>query len=448
MKNIFLIGAGRSTVSLIQYLSELAVSENLQVIVGELNMDYAKERIGDLPNCKAVEFDVANDIQRVSNISDADIVISMLPAHMYVPVAKDCIALKKPMITASYVSKEMKALNTDAENAGVLILNEMGVDPGIDHMSAMKVIHDIKNAGGEMLQFESFTGGLVAPESDDNPWNYKFTWNPRNVVLAGAGGAVKFIQEGKYKYIPYHQLFRRTEVIEVDNYGSFEGIANRDSLAYRETYGLEDIPTLYRGTLRRPGYSRAWDVFVKLGATDDSYIIEDSENMTYREFINLFLAYNPEDSVELKLMHYLRIDADDEIMHKLKWLGIFEDTPIGLKEATPAQILEHILKQKWSMKPDDKDMIVMHHIFGYELNGEKKQIQSGMVTKGKDKDNTAMARTVGIPVGIGVKLILDKTIRATGVRVPVTPDIYEPVLKELENYDIVFNEKETEFYHY
>lgn len=448
MKNIFLIGAGRSTISLIQYLSELAVSEGLQIIVGELNIDYAKERIGDLPNCKAVEFDVTNDIQRVSKISDADVVISMLPAHMHVPVAKDCIALKKPMVTASYVSKEMKALDADAKEAGVLILNEIGVDPGIDHMSAMKVIDDIKNAGGKMLQFESFTGGLIAPESDDNPWNYKFTWNPRNVVLAGAGGAVKFIQEGKYKYIPYHQLFRRTEIIEVDGYGSFEGIANRDSLAYRETYGLHDIPTLYRGTLRRPGYSRAWDVFVKLGATDDSYVIEDSENMSHREFINLFLAYNPNDSIELKLMHYLRIDADDDIMHKLKWLGIFDDTKIGLKEATPAQILEHILKQKWSMKPDDKDMIVMHHIFGYELNGEKKQIESGMVTKGKDKDNTAMARTVGIPVGIGVKMILNKTIRATGVRVPVTPDIYEPVLKELENYDIKFTEKESEFKHY
>lgn len=448
MKNIFLIGAGRSTVSLIQYLSELAEAGGLQITVGELNIDNAKKQIAGLPHCEAVSFDVNNDIQRVSRISNADIVISMLPAHMHVPVAKDCIALKKPMVTASYVSQEMKELHKDAEEAGVLILNEMGVDPGIDHMSAMKVIDDIKNAGGEMIQFESFTGGLVAPESDDNPWNYKFTWNPRNVVLAGAGGAVKFIQEGKYKYIPYHQLFRRTEIIEVEGYGSFEGVANRDSLAYRETYGLQDIPTLYRGTLRRPGFSRAWDVFVKLGATDDSYVIEDSDSMTYREFINLFLAYNPHDSVELKLMHYLKIDADDDIMLKLKWLGIFEDTTVGLKNATPAQILEHILKQKWSMEPEDRDMIVMHHIFGYSLNGVKKQIESNMVTKGKDMNNTAMARTVGIPVGIGVKMILNKTITSTGVRVPVTRDIYEPVLKELERYDISFSERETEFKHY
>ncbi len=235
----------------------------------------------------------------------------------------------------------------------------------------MKVLDEIRDQGGKMLVFESFTGGLVAPESDNNPWNYKFTWNPRNVVLAGQGSAAKFYQEGRYKYIPYNKLFRRTETIEIEGYGKFEGYANRDSLGYREVYRLNEIPTIYRGTLRRPGYCRAWDAFVQLGATDDSYVLEGSEDMTYRQFINSFLPYNPNDSVELKLKHYLRLWDDSPIFEKLEWLGIFSEKKVGLKDATPAQILQKILEEKWSLDPDDKDMLVMWHKFGFELNGKK-----------------------------------------------------------------------------
>jgi len=296
-----------------------------------------------------------------------------------------------------------------------------------------------------MLQFESFTGGLVAPESDDNPWNYKFAWNPRNVVLAGAGGAVKFKQEGRYKYIPYHQLFRRTEIVDLPGYGSFEGYANRDSLKYREAYGLKDIPTIYRGTFRRPGFCRAWDVFVKLGATDDSYVIEDSENMTYRQFINSFLAYNPDDSVELKLMHYMKMDHDSDVMRKLEWLDLFKEIKIGLPRATPAQILQHILEKKWTMKENDLDMIVMYHLFGYRLNGEYHALQSYMVNKGQNKLHTAMATTVGLPVGIAAKMILNGKITTPGIHTPISKEIYEPVLNELEEYGITFEEREVEY---
>ncbi|MEM9022539.1 MAG: saccharopine dehydrogenase C-terminal domain-containing protein, partial [Bacteroidota bacterium] len=319
MRTILLIGAGRSTASLVHYLQELSTSEQIALVIADQDEALARSRAGNHPHSTAIGFDVHNEIQRVGEISKADLVISMLPSHMHLPVARDCIALKKHMVTASYLSTDMKALDAEAKNSGVVLMNEIGLDPGIDHLSAMKTLDAIRATGAHMLQFESFAGGLVAPESDDNPWHYKFTWNPRNVVLAGQGGTVKFIQEGRYKYIPYHQLFRRTEFIDIEGYGKFEGYANRDSLMYREVYGLEDIPTIYRGTLRRPGFSRAWDVFVKLGATDDSYVMENVDNMTNRQFINSFLAYNPHDSVELKLMHYLHVDQDSDIMEKLEW---------------------------------------------------------------------------------------------------------------------------------
>mgnify|MGYP003668509121 CR=1 FL=1 len=443
MKNILLIGAGRSTISLIEYLLENLEREDWSLIVADQNLDFASSKIGNNKRAKAIQFDVTNDSQRETEIKKADIVISMLPAHMHISVAKDCISNKKNMVTASYVSKEMRALEPEAIKNGVTIINEIGVDPGIDHLSAMKVIDEIREAGGEIEEFETFTGGLVAPESDDNPWNYKFTWNPRNVVLAGQGGAVKFIQSGTYKYIPYHKLFRRTEIIEVDGFGKFEGYANRDSLAYREVYDLENVKTMYRGTLRRPGFSRAWNVFVQLGATDDSYTIPNSDDLTFRDFINLFLAYNPTDSVELKLRHYLDMHQDDvALFEKLEWLDIFEPIKIPLKNASPAQILQYILERKWSLKKDDKDMIVMWHKFIYELNGEQKELHSSMVVKGEDSMRTAMAKTVGYPVAIAAKMILKGKINTPGVHIPISKEIYTPVLQELKKYGVVFSEKQ------
>ncbi len=441
-----IIGAGRSTAYLIKYLAQNSNENNWKITVYDQDLSLAQARIKSYENCTAKVLDVNNQIERVSAISQADLVISMLPAHMHVGVAMDCVALKKHMVTASYISDGMRELDQAAKDAGVVLMNEIGVDPGIDHMSAMQLIHDVQNRGGKLLQFESFTGGLLAPESEkDNPWKYKFTWNPRNVVIAGSGGAVKFIQEKTYKYIPYHQLFRRTETIDLDGFGRYEGYANRDSLSYRSIYGLDDIPTLYRGTLRRPGFCKAWDVFVKLGATDDSYKIENSDELTYRDFINLFLAYNPTDSVELKLMHYLKIDQDSDIMEKLEWLGIFSDKKVQVKNATPAQILQHILHQKWDLDPDDKDMIVMYHKIGYELNGEQKQIESSMRVIGDDQTYTAMAKTVGLPVAIAAKMILNGTISTPGVHLPITAEVYNPVLEELENYGIAFVENESEY---
>jgi len=320
-------------------------------------------------------------------------------------------------------------------------MNEIGLDPGIDHMSAMQLINRIRDKGGKMLLFESFTGGLVAPESDNNLWNYKFTWNPRNVVVAGQGGTAKFIQEGTYKYIPYHKLFRRTEFMKIEGYGAFEAYANRDSLNYREVYGLEDALTLYRGTMRRVGFSKAWNMFVQLGMTDDSYTIENSEGMSYREFTNLFLPYSPTDSVELKLRHYLKIDQDDIMWGKLLELNLFDSKKtIPIKNASPAQMLQKVLEDSWTMAHDDKDMIVMYHKFGFELNGKKQQLDANMVVIGENHTHTAMAKTVGLPVAIATLLILNKKISTPGVQIPISKEVYEPILKELATYGVVFKE--------
>lgn len=449
MRNILIIGAGRSASSLIEYLLNKSVAEDLHLTIGDLSAELAERKTKGHPRARAIAFDIFNEEQRTTEISNAAIVISMLPAHLHYEVAKDCITHKKHMVTASYISPAMLELDEAAKANNLIFMNEIGLDPGIDHMSAMKVIDEIREQGGKMILFESFCGGLVAPESDNNLWNYKFTWNPRNVVLAGQGGTAKFIQEGKYKYIPYNKLFRRTEFMQVEGYGRFEGYANRDSLKYRTVYGLDDVLTLYRGTLRRVGYSKSWNMFIQLGMTDDTYTMENSETMSYREFTNSFLPYHPTDSVELKLRHILKIDQDDIQWEKLLELDLFNaDKIVGLHNATPAQILEKILADKWTLNQEDKDMIVMYHKFGYELNGQKKQIDATMVCIGQDQTFTAMAKTVGLPVAMAALQILNGKITTPGVQLPINKEVYTPILKELEEFGVIFNEKEVPYMGY
>jgi saccharopine dehydrogenase-like NADP-dependent oxidoreductase len=442
MRTVLIIGAGRSASSLIQYLLNKSVEEDLHLIIGDLSLESAQNKTNNHPNATAILLDIFDQNQRKAAIQKADIVISMLPAHLHIEVARDCIVYKKNMVTASYISDAMQELDVLAKENNLIFMNEIGLDPGIDHMSAMKVINEIKAKGGKMLLFESFCGGLVAPESDTNLWNYKFTWAPRNVVLAGQGGAAKFIQEGTYKYIPYCNLFRRTEFLEVEGYGKFEAYSNRDSLKYLDVYGLNDVLTLYRGTIRRVGFSKAWNMFVQLGMTDDSYIMEDSETMSYRQFVNSFLPYHSTDSVELKMRLILKIDQDDIMWDKLLELDLFNPNKIiGLKNATPAQILEKILTDSWTLQPKDKDMIVMYHKFGYELDGKNQQIDSKMVCLGEDQKYTAMAKTVGLPVAIATLLILNGKIKTPGVQLPIREEVYLPILKELEEYGVIFKEQ-------
>ncbi len=446
MRKILLIGAGKSTSSLIKYLSEKTETENFKFTIIDKNLELARKIVKNNARVVLKNLNIFDDDERAEVIQEADIVISMLPARFHMLIIKDAIKYGKHLVTASYISKELKELDDEIKSKNLVFMNEIGLDPGIDHMSAMRVIDKIKEDGGKMRLFESFTGGLVAPESDDNLWHYKFTWNPRNVVVAGQGGVSKFLHAGKFKYIPYHKLFRRTEFLEMDGYGRFEAYPNRDSLKYQSIYGLNDVTTLYRGTMRRVGFSRAWNVFVQLGMTDDTYVLEDSENMTKRDFINCFLPFSPSDSVELKLRHYLKIEQDDELWMKLEELDLFDGTKkIGLKNATPAQLLQKILEEKWSLKPDDKDMIVMYHKFGYMIDGEMKQIDSQLVVKGDDQIYTAMAKTVGLPVGIATLKILNGGIKTPGVQLPIKKEVYEPILKELEEYGVIFNEKEVPF---
>ncbi len=437
-KNVIILGAGRSASTLIHYLTNKSEKLNFSISIGDLDPEKTKARF---PEINVFHINVDDIIQAQSQLKDAYLIISMLPAHLHFQVAMICSELGIHLLTASYLSDQIKSLGPLFENNNCCCIMELGLDPGLDHMSALKVINKIKDAGHELTGFETFTGGLLADNDEsENPWQYKFTWNPRNVVMAG-NGTVKFIQEGRYKYIPYQNVFRRTEVIYIPGHGYFEGYANRDSLKYLELYDLSGIQTLFRGTLRRPGFCKAWDVFVQLGATSDDYQMENVYEMTHRQFINSFLRYNPHDSVELKLAHYLNLSLESEEMYKLKWLGIFEDELVGLAKGTPAQVLEHILKKKWTLNHTDRDIIVMWHKFNYLDSSTPREIQAHMVVEGDNENDTAMAKSVGLPLGVCAELILADKLKLTGVHIPTHQKIYLPILEKLNKMGFEFEER-------
>ncbi|MEP7264278.1 MAG: saccharopine dehydrogenase C-terminal domain-containing protein, partial [Bacteroidota bacterium] len=423
------------------YLLKHAASDNYLLTVADLSQELAVQKTGNHPHSVAMALDINNDEYRRKIIEASDIVISLLPPALHIVAAGDCVSLKKPMVTASYISPAIEALNESAVNNGVLLLNECGLDPGIDHMSAMEIFHRLLENGAELTSFKSYTGGLIAPEYVDNLWGYKFTWNPKNVILAGQGTA-KYIENGRYHYIPYNRLFRQLETIEIENAGKFEGYANRDSLAYRKHYKIDHIPTLLRGTLRHEGFCKAWDAFVQLGLTDDNCIIENSETLSYKELVQSFLPSDTKsNSVEQSMSDFLHCEIDSKEMLMLKSTGIFDDKKTGLKNATAAMILQHLLEQKWVLKKDDKDMIVMVHLVDYLQSGKAHRLTSSLVVKGNDQVQTAMAKTVGYPLGIVARLLLKGKISLTGVHLPTHKDIYIPVLRELDSMGITFSEK-------
>lgn len=432
MQHILILGAGKSATVLIEYLLGRADTHDWMVTIGDLDIQTAAHKAGGHARGKAIYFNADDPALVDQCIREADIVVSLLPAFVHPVIARACVAHGKHFVSASYVSDAMHALHAEATAKQITLMNEIGLDPGIDHMSAMHMIDEVKAAGGQITSFTSYTGGLIAPESDNNPWNYKFTWNPRNVVLAGQGTA-KYLSEHQYKYIPYHQLFRTAIAMEVPGYGVFEGYANRDSLGYREIYGLQDTGTIIRGTLRKAGFCAAWDVFVQLGMTDDSYTIENIGSFTWAQFTEAFLPHGTNTLAE-RLRTYLQI-ADPVVMEKLHWLGLFEQTPIfdtpQQQAYTPAQILQRLLESKWSLEPGDKDMCVMMHIMEYTLNGKRFRRNSSMVAIGADEVHTAMAKTVGLPAAIATEFILSGKINRRGVVVPVTADIYTPILELL-----------------
>jgi saccharopine dehydrogenase (NADP+, L-glutamate forming) len=440
-KHILILGAGRSSSSLIHYTISQAKLYDWLVTVGDISRHAAEERIAGT-TAKAIAFNIEEQETSKKIIAQVDLVVSVLPAHLHIKVAYLCLELRKHLLTASYVTDEMKDLDQKAKTNNLIFLNECGLDPGIDHMSAMQVIDKIRNSGGKLHSFESFTGGLIAPETDPgNPWRYKFTWNPRNVVMAGQGTA-KFLQEGQFKFIPYQQLFLRTTPISVEGYGEFEGYANRDSLKYLDTYNLQGIKTILRGTLRNKGFCKAWNILVQLGCTEDNYQMEGVNKMTHRGFVNSFLEFSPNESVEEKFCKTFNLSPLGGEMKKFEWSSLFSDELVGLSKGTPAQILEHILNKKWKLNAGDKDFIIMWHRFVYEINGVKKEIQASLAAIGEDEINTAMSKTVGLPLAIAAKLVMEGKIKSRGVLTPVDKEFYEPILNELGNLGIRLTEKE------
>lgn len=439
MQRILIIGAGRSSSALINYVLNKSTEFNWQVTVADANPAAAEAKINNHPRGRAAWLDVTKANDRRELIGRADIVVSLLPAHLHIDVAQDCISLNKHLVTASYVSQELYRLGDEARNRELIFMGEMGLDPGIDHMSAMQRLDGIRAKGGEITAFRSFTGGLVAPESDTNPWHYKFTWNPRNVVLAGQGTA-QYLEDNKLKFIPYQRLFGNPWKIKVEGLGPMEAYANRDSLLYRSQYGLDDIPTILRGTLRYPGFCEAWDALIQIGLTDAGFPILDSNRISYHELLEA-LAPRGKGSVKDRIAQLLEVDADHEVMSNLEWLGLFERKKINLSDATPALILEDLLLGKWQLEKGDRDLIVMQHEIEYILDGEKFKEVSNLIMKGEDEEDTAMARTVGLPMGIFVRLISQNKIKATGVHIPTMREVYEPVLEELQEYGMLFTDK-------
>jgi saccharopine dehydrogenase (NADP+, L-glutamate forming) len=416
-----------------------AKKENWQVTIADQSIELAKQKIAKSKQGIALAFNINNQNEREEAIKNADLVVSLLPPTLHIIAAHDCIKFKKNLVTASYVTPPMQSLNEAALEANVLFLNEIGLDPGIDHLSAMEMIHKIQKDGGNITSFKSFCGGLVAPEFDNNPWNYKFTWNPRNVILAGQATA-QYLENGLIKFIPQNRIFEQTATVNISNYGVFEMYANRDSLSYIEPYGLQKATSVIRGTLRKKGFSQSWNLLVKLGLTDDSFCIHNSNVLTYRDLVASFLSGANHSNVEEVFCAFFNITKASKDFKRVKWLGLFTNEIIGIKNATPAQILQHLLQQKWFLEKTDLDMIVMKHEIAFELNNKKQKINSTLVVKGEDKTYTAMAKTVGLPMAIACKLILQNKIKAKGVQIPITAEFYKPILAELAKNGIEFIE--------
>ena len=444
MTNILIIGAGRSAGALIEYCLQQSKEMKWRITVADSNLEQAKKGIGGHERGVPAWLDVAKVNDRRDLIGRSDIVVSLLPAHLHLEVAHDCIRLRKHLITASYVSKELYRLGDEARDKELVFMGEMGLDPGLDHMSAMKTINALRDSGAKIESFHSYTGGLITPESDTNPWSYKITWNPRNVVLAGQGTA-HFLEQGKLRCIPYHRLFRSTSAVEIPDFQTLEMYPNRDSLLYREIYGLDDIPTLLRGTLRYPGFCAAWDALVRIGLTDANFPILASKQMSYHELMDSYAPKEPiGGSVKERIAALLGETPNSPIMRKLDWLGLFRKTRIKINQATPALILQKLVEKRFKLEPTDRDLVVMHHEFVYTLDGERRKRTSTLLLEGNDK-HTAMAVTVGLPMGIFLKLLVQNRISSRGVTIPVVPEVYEPVLQDLEPYGIRFKEYDEAF---
>jgi saccharopine dehydrogenase-like NADP-dependent oxidoreductase len=433
-KQIIVFGAGKSATCLIDYIIKEAGSNNWLITVADNDLALAKSKIKNQKNASAVSINVENAEERNDLIKTADIVISLLPAALHFLVAQDCVLFEKVLLTASYTDDKIRSLQPAIENKKLLFLCEMGLDPGIDHMSAMQLIHRIKDEGGVITSFTSHCGGLVAPESDDNPWHYKVSWNPRNVVMAGKAGAV-YLENKKTKKMDYTALFDATHVTSIPGIGSLACYPNRDSLDYINRYDLSGVETFVRTTLRYPAFCAGWKNIIDLKLTDETIFYETDGMSLHKFFTQHFDETGLASSIQQKEKN------NDAFIVQLNWLGRNDDeTFINKGSISAMDVLQFALEKKLVLNATDKDMIVMLHEIEYQQSGKKYKVRSNLIVKGDDNLRTAMAKTVGLPLGIAAKLILQGKIKETGLHIPIIPSIYEPVLEELKQYDISFHE--------
>ncbi len=443
MKNILIIGAGKSATSLIDYLLVHALDSNWNITIADINLSLAKQKSNSHPNAFPISLNTENISELTDVIAKNDVVVSLAPPDHHIGIARVCLSLCKSLFTASYVSEEMAAMHLEVEQNGLLFLNEMGCDPGIDHMSAMEIFDRLKQNGAEIEEFYSYTGGLISKKSDDNPWHYKFSWNPRNVILAGAGTPATYLENNQVKFVPYQRLFSKPTKINILNFGILESYPNRDSLSYIKTYGLDNIQTLQRATFRYPDYILGWHVLVILGLTNDTVHLNLDGKMTNEQFLNSFLPSSTDTRTSLSDFlisnHFSEVEIVT-LLNQFEFLGLFEADILPITNATPAQIMQYLMEPKLKLQETDKDLVVMHHEITYKLNNKKQILKSTLLFEGEDQIHTAMAKMVGLPLAISLKMYLNGDITLKGVQIPIDPQIYKPVLKELENFGMIFNE--------
>ena len=436
-QTILIIGAGKSATVLIQYLQQKAVENDWYILLADGDEAIAKNKWNNAPNGTALGIDIENNLDRQNLVQKADIVVSMMPAQLHFLVAKDCLQFGKPLFTASYVDDNMRSIASEIEAKQLLFLCEMGLDPGIDHMSAMAIIDEIHQKGGKITSFKSHCGGLVAPESDDNPWHYKISWNPRNIILAGKAGAI-YLENGATISKDYSTIFEQAPVVDLPGIGHLAFYPNRNSLSYIDTYHLHGVKDFVRTTLRYPAFCIGWNAIVQLHLTDET-VIDLAPKTTVK---NWFESHIQQKGLEQILEKFTQ---DPAIKVQLEFIGLYEPTPIPSQFNSNASILQWLLEGKWKLTATDKDLVVMLHEIEYSIGTRQFKLDSSMVLTGEDAINTAMATTVGLPLAMGVCAYLKGEIKMTGLHIPIDARIYQPILKSLAEEGIVFEETLTSY---
>ncbi len=443
MNKIVLLGTGKSSRHLLRFLYENIDFWNAEFVVCDLNLEEIKSRYAAKSNFILQEVN-ANDLASIESIiQGATITISMFPAFMHPEIAKICLKCKSHLITPSFLSEEMKSMHQDVLNADLIFLNELGFDPGIDHLVTLDTFKKWEEKGAQLISYKSYAGGLVADSSDNNPWNYKFSWNPRNVVLAAQGGTSKFLENGSVKYIPPYSVFERAETIVLPNGFSFDAYANRDSVQYKSLYQWNDVQTLFRGTLRRLNFCKGWDLIIKLGLVDDSFQMDLNENESLFSFYSRFYPFQTTETAKDDFIRFLGNEANADLIKKIEFLGFFDqDTKVPVSKGSPAFIFQKILEEKWALEESDTDFVVMAHFFEFLIENKKVRLISYFTKEGQDNYFTAMSELVGMPIAFATQLIIEGQMKQRGVLLPFTKEIYQPILTKLEEQGIHFIEEE------